>query len=72
MDWRQNHDLSYPHSYSVNDGIPQYYGFLLYQTLDDAVNLITTHDPNIILRKRNLAFRMIPVSSYDYWFLLFE
>jgi hypothetical protein len=72
--WRRIHDLSYPHTYSVNDGIPQYYGSLLYQTLDDAVNLIATHGPNTILRKRDLkdAFRMIPVSPYDYWFLLFE
>ncbi len=72
--WRRIHDLSYPIASSVNDGIPEIYGTLQYQTLDDAIQLIATHGRNAILRKRDLqdAFRMIPLSPYDYWLFLFE
>jgi len=38
--WRRIHDLSYPHGTSVNDGIPEEYGTLCYQTIDDAIRLI--------------------------------
>src|SRR5207247_266828 len=41
--WRRIHDLSNPPGISVNDGIPQSYGTLLYQTLDDAISLIAKH-----------------------------
>jgi hypothetical protein len=66
-------DLSYPKGSSVNDGIPQHYGSLSYQTLDDAIALIAKHGRYTILRKRDLkaAFRRIPVSFY-HWLLLFE
>jgi hypothetical protein len=66
--WRRIHDLSYPKENSVNDGIPQQFGSLTYQTLDDAIALIAKHRRHTILRKRDLkdAFRRIPVSAYDY------
>ena len=72
--WRRIHDLSFPHSSSVNDGIPKHYGTLQYQTLDDAIKLITSAGRYSKLRKHDLedAFRMIPVSPYDYWLFVFE
>jgi len=72
--WRRIHDLSFPHGNSVNDGIPEHYGALLYQTLDDAIHLIAERGHNVTLRKRDLkdAFRSIPISPYDYWLFLFE
>ena len=71
--WRRIHDLSYPLGRSVNDGIPEAFGTLTYQTFDDAVRLVAKHGRRTILRKRDLkdAFRMIPVSPYDYWLLMF-
>jgi hypothetical protein len=72
--WRRIHDLSHPVGSSVNDGIPLEFGFLSYQTLDDAINLITKYGKDVPLQKRDLkdAFRKIPVSPYDHWLLLFE
>ena len=35
--WRRIHDLSFPYGKSVNDGIREEYGSLIYQTFDDAV-----------------------------------
>ncbi len=71
--WRRIHDLSSPHGSSVNDGIPQEFGSLIYQILDDAIALIAKHGKGVKLHKRDLkdAFRKIPVSPYDYWLLLF-
>jgi hypothetical protein len=72
--WRRIHDLSCPHGKSVNDGIKEHYGSLVYQTLDDAIRLIQKHGHRCKLRKRDLkdAFRKIPVSPLDYWLFLFE
>ena len=72
--WRRIHDLSFPHSLSVNNGIPKHYGSLSYQTLDDAISLIAKAGPNVQLHKHDLkdAFRKIPVSPYDHWLLLFQ
>ena len=74
MGWRRIHDLSYPHPRSVNDGIPANAGTLHYQTFDDAVQLIAAAGQFATLRKRDLkdAFRVIPLSPYDYWLFLFE
>lgn len=52
--WCRIHDLSFPPRRSVNDGIREEYGTLLYQTFDDAIDLIAKHGRNIILRKRDL------------------
>ena len=72
--WRRIYDLSFPQGSSVNDGIPKAYGSLIYETLDQAVALISKHGRGTCLRKRDLkdAFRRIPVSPLDYWLLLFE
>jgi hypothetical protein len=72
--WRRIHDLSFPPGISVNDGIPDQYGSLLYQTLDEAIQLIAENGYRTTLRKRDLkdAFRMIPISPYDYWLFIFE
>ena len=45
-----------------------------YETLDDAIKLIAAAGQYSTLRKRDLkdAFRMIPISPYDYWLFLFE
>ena len=72
--WRRIHDLSFPAGSSVNDGISPSYASLLYQTIDDAIALISKAGQNTILRKRDFkdAFRTIPISPLDYWLLCFE
>jgi hypothetical protein len=72
--WRRIHDLSFPYGKSVNDGIQEEYGSLIYQTFDDAVRLVQKHGPRCKLRKRDLkdAFRKIPISPLDYWLFVFE
>jgi hypothetical protein len=35
--WRRIHDLSFPYGKSVNDGIREEYGSLIYQTFDNAI-----------------------------------
>ena len=72
--WRRIHDLSHPFGRSVNDGIPQKFGTLQYQTFDDAIRLIASAGQFATLRKRDIkdAFRTVPVSPYDYWLLIFE
>jgi len=46
----------------------------MYQTIDDAIQLIQKHGHRAILRKRDIkdAFRKIPVSPFDYWLFIFE
>ena len=72
--WRRIHDLSFPYGKSVNDGIREEYGSLIYQTFDDAIRLVQKHGPRCKLRKRDLkdAFRKIPISPLDYWLFVFE
>src|SRR5579859_307562 len=50
--WRRIHDLSFPYGKSVNDGIQEDYGSLIYQTFDNAIRLIQKHGPRCKLRKR--------------------
>ena len=72
--WRVIFDLSAPESSSVNDGIPPRYGAIVYETLDDAINLIAKAGRGAVMMKRDLksAFRHIPVSQCDHWLLIFE
>ena len=72
--WRRIHDLSFPHGSSVNDGIPEHYRSLEYQTLDDAIDIIARLGRYTALHKRDLkdAFRKIPVSPLDYHLLFFQ
>ena len=72
--WRPIFDLSCPESRSVNDGIPTEYGAIIYETLDNAIQLVAYAGRGAILMKRDLksAFRHIPVSACDHWLLIFE
>ena len=72
--WRTIFDLSCPESHSVNDGIPTEYGAIVYETLDDAIQLVAYAGRGAVLMKRDLksAFHHIPVSSCDQWLLIFE
>ncbi len=72
--WRPIFDLSCPESRSVNDGIPTEYGAIIYETLDNAIQLVAYVGRGAILMKRDLksAFRHIPVSACDHWLLIFE
>ena len=49
--WRRIHDLSFPYGSSVNDGIPEHYRSLAYQTLDDAINILAHLGRHTILHK---------------------
>jgi len=72
--WRRIHDLSFSRGLSVNDGIPEQYRSLSYQTLDDAIQIIESLGRYTTLHKRDLkdAFRKIPVSTLDTHLLLFK
>ena len=72
--WRVIFDLSSPESRSVNDGIPKNYGAIVYESLDDAIQLIAKAGRGAVMMKRDLksAFRHIPVSQRDHWLLIFE
>ena len=72
--WRIIFDLSCPEFSSVNDGIPKEYGAIIYETLQDAMNIVAKAGRDATMMKRDLksAFRHIPVNSRDYWLLIFE
>ena len=72
--WRVIFDLSSPEGASVNDGIPKEYGTLVYETLNDAIQLIAQAGRGAVMMKRDLkaAFRHVPINPCDYWLLLFE
>lgn len=72
--WRVIFDLSAPRGKSVNDGIPREYGTLVYETLNDAIQLVAQAGKGAVMMKRDLkaAFRHIPINPCDYWLLLFE
>jgi hypothetical protein len=65
--WRRIFDLSYPKGESINDHINTTFGYLQYETFDEAVRAVATAGQNTILLKRDLksAFRMIPVCTED-------
>ena len=57
-----------PEGHSVNDGIPKEYGtIVLYETLDDAIRLVTQVGKGAVMMKRDLksAFRHVPLSPCD-------
>ena len=69
--WRVIMHLSAPPGSSVNDHISSEDFTLHYTTIDDAVQLISSHAPGAMLAKVDLksAFRMVPVRRQD-WELL--
>jgi hypothetical protein len=73
-DWRVIFDLSSPLGSSVNDGIPKEYGSLIYETLNDAIQLVAQVGKGAVIMKRDLkaAFRHIPINLCDYWLFVFE
>ena len=72
--WRVIFDLSSPRRRSVNDGIPTQYGAIVYETLDDAIQLVAKAGRGAVMMKRDLksAFRHVPVNPSDHWLLIFE
>ena len=72
--WRVIFDLSSPQGLLVNDGIPKGFGTLVYETLNDAIQLVAQVGRGAVMMKQDLkaAFRHIPIDPCDYWLLLFE
>jgi len=72
--WRVIFDLSSPEGASVNAGIPKEYGFIIYETLNDAIRLVAQAGKGAEMMKRDLkaTFRHVPINPCDYWLLLFE
>ena len=72
--WRLIVDLSYPHNYSINDGIPKSLCSLTYITLEDAIKEIQKTGCNTLLAKVDIknAFRLLPVHPSDRHLLAME
>lgn len=66
--------LSYPHGFSVNDGIPKELASVRYTTIDDAIGLIKSLGQGCFLAKADIksTFRIIPVTSSDFLLLGME
>ena len=66
---RRIHHLSYPalDTDSINGGIPEHYGTIIYSGISDAIQAIQYMGKNCLLVKRDFesAFRHIPVSPLD-------
>jgi hypothetical protein len=52
--FRRIHHLSYPPGRSVNDGIPESYGYLRYDTFEDILNLIVAAGRHCVITKRDI------------------
>ena len=61
-------DLSSSNDYSINDNILKKYDSLVYETLENAIRLMTQVSKEIVMIKRDLksAFRHIPIDSCNY------
>ena len=72
--FRLIHHLSYPEGGSVNDGIPEIYSKVKYQTLDDAINIINRLGRGCLIAKADIedAFRLIPIQKQDHHLLGFS
>jgi hypothetical protein len=73
-DFRRIHHLSHPLGSSVNDGIPENYGYLKYDTFQDVLNLVVKAGRHCVITKRDIknAFRNIPVAPHEQWLLGFS
>lgn len=69
--FRLIHHLSFPKGSSVNDDIPPEHTSVHYATIDGAIKLIKSADPDCFLAKTDIknAFRIIPIHFNDYGFL---
>src|SRR5437762_2022117 len=54
--WRIIFDLSSPEDHFVNDKILKEYEFIIYETLNDAIHLMTQAGKEVIMMKRDLKF----------------
>ena len=65
--WRLITDLSYPHNFSVNDGIDPSLCSLTYTTVDDIAETAAHLGPGSLLAKVDIesAYRLIPVHPDD-------
>jgi hypothetical protein len=72
--FRRIHHLSHPPGRSVNDGIPESYGYLRYDTFEDILNLIVAAGRHCVITKRDIknAFRNIPVALHEQRLLSFS
>ena len=72
--WRMIFDLSCPHGQSVNDGIPQEFGTLQYESFQHALQLVAQAGPNCLLLKKDLktAFRQVGISPLDWHLFIFS
>jgi hypothetical protein len=72
--WRRIHDLSYPKSTFVNDGIPRDRGALEYAAMDNAIAALIAQGRGAVLLKEDLAdaFRHVPMTISDRWLLGFQ
>jgi hypothetical protein len=57
--WRVIFDLSSPEGASVNDGIPNEYGTLAYETLNDAIRLVAQAGKGAVMMKRDLLLSVM-------------
>ena len=66
--FRLIHHLSYPQGESINDGIPDTESIVQYQSIDEAVALITHVGQNCYLAKTDIAeaFRIVPLHPSEY------
>jgi len=73
-DWRVIFNLSPLDNHSVNNGILLAYSSIVYETLDETIRLIAQAGCGTDMMKMDLksTFRHIPVSSGNYWLLIFE
>ena len=72
--WRLIVDLSHPHGFSVNDGIPKFLCSMKFISIDDAINKILKLGPGTLLPNIDIknAFKLIPVLPADKHLLMIE
>ena len=65
--WRLIIDLSFPHGYSINDGINPTMCSMEYATIDQAVRTVQSLGKGTLLSKLDLkrAYRMVPIYIDD-------
>ena len=69
--WRLILDLSSPHGYSVNDGIPKDPYSLHYTSVDDAIRILLQLGPGGLMAKFDVesAYRNVPIHHEDRYLL---
>jgi len=72
-EFRVIHDLSFPTGNSVNEGIPDQYKTVSYQSVDDAVDILIKFGKQCFLSKIDIehAYKIIPIHPTSYHLLGF-